>query len=76
MKSEVARFEKERIDDFKKALEAFLEGMIERQKELIGSWEGLQQILLRRVGGGQQQSQQQQSQQQQEGAVLTESATE
>ena len=70
MKSEVARFEKERIDDFKKALEAFLEGMIERQKELIASWEGLQQILLRRVGGGQQQSQQQQ-----QGAVLTESAT-
>lgn len=34
VKTEVARFERERIDDFKKALEEFLEGMIERQKEV------------------------------------------
>lgn len=34
VKSEVARFEKERIDDFKEALEAFLEGMISKQKEV------------------------------------------
>lgn len=31
---EVARFEEERVKDFKVALEKFLEGMIERQKEV------------------------------------------
>lgn len=34
MKSEVARFEQERIQDFKDSLQAFLEGMISRQKEV------------------------------------------
>ncbi|KIY51846.1 Vps5-domain-containing protein, partial [Fistulina hepatica ATCC 64428] len=33
-KSEVARFEKERIDDFKDSLHVYLEGMISRQKEV------------------------------------------
>lgn len=49
-KEEVARFEKERIEDFKDALHAFLEGMIERQKELISAWETYQQTLLDRMG--------------------------
>ncbi|KAG6833009.1 hypothetical protein H0H87_012595 [Tephrocybe sp. NHM501043] len=52
IKSEVARFEQERIEDFKDSLHAFLEGMISKQKELIASWENYQQMLLRRVGGG------------------------
>ncbi|EAU90507.2 protein transporter [Coprinopsis cinerea okayama7 len=52
VKSEVARFEQERIEDFKDTLHAFLEGMISRQKELIASWENYQQLLLKRVGGG------------------------
>ena len=34
VKTEVARFEQERIEDFKNALEAFLEGMIKRQKQV------------------------------------------
>ena len=34
VKIEVARFEQERIDDFKDTLHAFLEGMISRQKEV------------------------------------------
>lgn len=34
VKTEVARFEQERIDDFKDSLHAFLEGMISRQKEV------------------------------------------
>lgn len=36
----MARFEQERIDDFKDALQAFLNGMISRQKEVSGvrSW--------------------------------------
>ncbi|KAG6919516.1 hypothetical protein DXG01_005106 [Tephrocybe rancida] len=52
IKSEVARFEQERIEDFKDSLHAFLEGMISKQKELIAAWETYQQMLLRRVGGG------------------------
>lgn len=34
IKTEVARFEQERIEDFKDSLHAFLEGMIGRQKEV------------------------------------------
>jgi sorting nexin-1/2 len=34
IKTEVARFEQERIEDFKDSLHAFLEGMIARQKEV------------------------------------------
>ncbi|KAJ6591516.1 Vps5 C terminal like-domain-containing protein [Mycena vulgaris] len=52
IKAEVARFEQERIEDFKDSLHAFLEGMISRQKELIAGWENYQQILLKRIGGG------------------------
>lgn len=37
IKSEMARFEQERIDDFKEALQAFLSGMISRQKEVSGT---------------------------------------
>ncbi|KAG5723672.1 Sorting nexin-2 [Termitomyces sp. T112] len=52
IKNEVARFEQERIEDFKNNLRAFLEGMISKQKELIAGWENYQQMLLKRVGGG------------------------
>ncbi|KAF8906285.1 Vps5 C terminal like-domain-containing protein [Gymnopilus junonius] len=52
VKAEVARFEQERIEDFKDSLHAFLEGMISRQKELIAAWEKYQQMLLKKVGGG------------------------
>lgn len=34
VKHETARFEQERIEDFKDSLHAFLEGMISRQKEV------------------------------------------
>lgn len=34
VKTEVARFEQERIEDFKDSLHAFLEGMISRQTEV------------------------------------------
>jgi sorting nexin-1/2 len=34
VKTEVARFEQERIEDFKDSLQVFLEGMISRQKEV------------------------------------------
>ncbi|TFK73776.1 Vps5-domain-containing protein [Pluteus cervinus] len=49
VKTEVARFEQERIEDFKDSLHAFLEGMISRQKELITAWENYQHMLLSKV---------------------------
>ncbi|KAJ7043672.1 Vps5 C terminal like-domain-containing protein [Mycena alexandri] len=52
IKTEVARFEQERVEDFKDSLHAFLEGMIGRQKELIMGWETYQQMLLKRGGRG------------------------
>ncbi|KAG8741717.1 Vacuolar protein sorting-associated protein 5 [Ceratobasidium sp. 414] len=48
IKAEMARFEKERIDDFKKNLEELLESMIRRQQDLIESLENYQEGLLRR----------------------------
>ncbi|KAI0741589.1 Vps5 C terminal like-domain-containing protein [Daedaleopsis nitida] len=49
VKTEVGRFEQERIEDFKNSLETFLEGMISRQKQIIAVWENYQQSLLKRV---------------------------
>jgi len=48
IKSEVSRFEKERVEDFKKSLENLLDGMIARQQEVIHSWEHYQEMLLRK----------------------------
>ncbi|RKF62222.1 Vacuolar protein sorting-associated protein vps5 [Erysiphe neolycopersici] len=39
MKSELDRFEREKVEDFKSAVETFLEGAVEAQKELIEIWE-------------------------------------
>ncbi|KZT56888.1 Vps5-domain-containing protein [Calocera cornea HHB12733] len=50
VKSEISRFEHERIEDFKDSLELFLENMIRRQRELIVAWEQYQSVLLKRVG--------------------------
>ncbi|KAG6330139.1 hypothetical protein ID866_8949 [Astraeus odoratus] len=49
IKSEMARFEQERVDDFKDILQTFLDGMISRQRELIAAWENYQQRLLNRI---------------------------
>ncbi|KAF8704715.1 Vps5 C terminal like, partial [Rhizoctonia solani] len=51
IKVEMARFEKERIDDFKKNLELLLDGMIRRQQDIIESMENYQEGLLRRSRG-------------------------
>jgi len=51
VKSEVARFEQERIEDFKTSLELLLDGMIARQKETIQAREAFQQLLLKKVPG-------------------------
>lgn len=39
MRSELERFEREKVEDFKSGVETFLEGSIEAQKELIELWE-------------------------------------
>ncbi|TGO43641.1 hypothetical protein BOTNAR_1585g00020 [Botryotinia narcissicola] len=39
MKSELDRFEREKVEDFKRAVETFLESAVEAQKELIELWE-------------------------------------
>jgi sorting nexin-1/2 len=49
IKSEVARFEQERIADFKVSLQQFLGSMIDGQKQLISAWETYQQTLLKGV---------------------------
>jgi sorting nexin-1/2 len=49
VKSEVARFEQERIEDFKKSLEHLLDDMmIARQKGTIKAREAFQQLLLKK----------------------------
>jgi len=47
IKAEMVRFERERVEDFKKALEEFLDGMINKQKQLIKAWEDYQSFLLK-----------------------------
>jgi sorting nexin-1/2 len=66
VKTEVARFERERIEDFKHALERFLDGMIARQKELIAAREAFQTLILKKM-----QPASQQTQQQANGALMT-----
>ncbi|SZF01497.1 unnamed protein product [Blumeria hordei] len=39
MRTELDRFEREKVEDFKSAVETFLEGAVEAQKELIEIWE-------------------------------------
>ncbi|KZW00026.1 Vps5-domain-containing protein [Exidia glandulosa HHB12029] len=50
LRTELIRFEQERIEDFKESLEEFLEGMIAKQKKLIRAWETYQEALLQRHG--------------------------
>ncbi|RMZ86851.1 hypothetical protein DV736_g5920, partial [Chaetothyriales sp. CBS 134916] len=39
MRTELDRFEREKVEDFKSGVETFLEGAVEAQKELIELWE-------------------------------------
>ncbi|KAG9017162.1 Vacuolar protein sorting-associated protein 5 [Tulasnella sp. 427] len=49
IKMELARFERERIEDFKVSMEEFLETMIRKQKALLQAWENYQNVLLKRA---------------------------
>lgn len=46
VKSEFGRFEKERVEEFKRVLERYLDEMVARQKELIEAWEEYHGIVL------------------------------
>ncbi|CAG8619762.1 35856_t:CDS:10 [Gigaspora margarita] len=39
IKTELDRFDKEKVEDFKNSVEAFLESMVQTQKEIINLWE-------------------------------------
>lgn len=47
MRLELDRFEREKVDDFKSAVETFLESAVEAQKELIELWESYLLLLDR-----------------------------
>ena len=55
VKSEFARFERERVEEFKVTLVRHLMGQIGGQKELIGAWEEYHGVVLgmvQKAGGG------------------------
>ena len=53
MKSEFTRFERERVDEFKRVLERYLNGQIGKQKDLIAAWEEYHGVVLKMVQKGQ-----------------------
>ncbi|ORY25951.1 Vps5 C terminal like-domain-containing protein [Naematelia encephala] len=63
VKSEFARFERERVQEFKRVLEIHLADQIKKQKELIEAWEDYHAVVLKMV----QKSQQGQGQGQRQG---------
>lgn len=49
VKSEFGRFERERVEEFKRVLERYLNGQIDKQKDLIGAWEEYHGVVLKMV---------------------------
>jgi sorting nexin-1/2 len=47
VKAEFARFERERVDEFRRTLSANLDGQIARQRELVTAWEEYHASVLR-----------------------------
>ncbi|KAK4051243.1 Vacuolar protein sorting-associated protein vps5 [Microbotryomycetes sp. JL201] len=45
-KAEMARFDKEKVDDFKRALEDYVDGMALRQREVVEVWQAYHDMLL------------------------------
>ncbi|CAK9784388.1 unnamed protein product [Cutaneotrichosporon oleaginosum] len=60
VKAEFARFERERVDEFRRTLSANLDGQIARQRDLVTAWEDYHAMLLKMVQRSQAQQQQQQ----------------
>lgn len=57
VKAEFARFERERVDEFRRTLMANLDGQIVRQRELVTAWEEYHAMLLKMVQRSQAQQQ-------------------
>ncbi|KAL1413158.1 Vacuolar protein sorting-associated protein vps5 [Vanrija albida] len=57
VKAEFARFERERVDEFRKTLTIHLDGQIARQRELVTAWEEYHAMLLKMVQRAQAQQQ-------------------
>jgi sorting nexin-1/2 len=55
VKSEVARFERERIEEFRATLSAHLDDQVARQAKLVTAWEEYHAVLLAMVKRAQQQ---------------------
>ncbi|KAI5477209.1 vacuolar protein sorting-associated protein VPS5 [Pseudohyphozyma bogoriensis] len=49
-KAELARFDKEKIEDFKKAVVDYTEGMCLRQREVVSLWANYHEALLKLAG--------------------------
>ncbi|GAA5836177.1 hypothetical protein JCM3766R1_001986 [Sporobolomyces carnicolor] len=45
-KAEMARFDKEKVDDFKKALEEFTDSLALRQREIVAGWQHYYELLV------------------------------
>ncbi|GAA5999356.1 hypothetical protein JCM5350_007035 [Sporobolomyces pararoseus] len=48
-KAEMARFDKEKVDDFKKALEEYTDSLAFRQREVVAGWQHYYEILVKAV---------------------------
>ncbi|GAA6002479.1 hypothetical protein JCM10207_001143 [Rhodosporidiobolus poonsookiae] len=48
-KAEMARFDKEKVDDFKKALEDYAESLAARQRQVVEAWQQYHDLLVKAV---------------------------
>lgn len=46
----MARFDKEKVDDFKRAIEDYAEGLARRQREVVATWQAYTDLLMRATG--------------------------
>ena len=49
-KAEMARFDKEKVDDFKRAVEDYAEGLARRQREVVNVWQAYTDLLMKATG--------------------------
>ena len=53
VKAEFGRFERERVEEFKRVLERYLTEQIRTLKDLIGAWEDYHGVILKMVAKSQ-----------------------
>ncbi|KAG0324721.1 Vacuolar protein sorting-associated protein 5 [Dissophora globulifera] len=72
IRQEFDRFDREKVEDFKQSVEAFLASMVKHQREIVGLWENYFKALN---GAGDDEQYQQHQQQQQQGQDRDNNAT-